>query len=587
MRLAFDIETNGLLDKLDRVHCIVAKDLDSGELHSFNPITLPHALELLSSAEELVGHNILGFDLPALRKVYPDWSYKGRVTDTLIASRLKHADLAGEDFEVNWKPEQLPKRLFGSHGLKAWGMRLCNYKDEFDGGDWSAWSQEMQDYCEQDVDVTYTLYRHLDLENYSAAALELEHDLAAICEEIGNNGWTFDYRQAGKLYATLAKERAALEEELQELFEPWEVRETFIPKVNNSKLGYTKGEPFIKVKVVEFNPNSRKHIQRCLIDKYSWKPKQWTPSGEAKIDETVLNSLAYPEAKKLAYMFLLQKRIGQLAEGRQAWLKLYDSTSSRLRHSIISNGAVTGRATHRSPNLAQVPATRAVYGQECRELFTVPEGFQLVGADLSGLELRCLAHYLRDDDYTQQILEGDIHTFNQKAAGLPTRDDAKTYIYAALYGAGNQRLGQIVGGGAKEGRRLKENFEKAVPSYRMLKEGVTNACQRGYLVGLDQRHLKIRSPHAAMNTLLQAAGAVICKKWLSLIYHELKREGLKDHAYIMAWVHDEVQIAARKGYENDVGHIARRMAQEAGEAFQVKIPIEAEYTVGRTWADTH
>ena len=586
MRLAFDIETNGLLDQLDLVHCIVAKDIETGEVFSFNPTNIPHALELLSSAEELVGHNIMGFDLPALRKVYPDWRYEGRVTDTLIASRLIHADLTGEDFTKNWLPEDLPKRLFGSHSLKAWGMRLTHFKDDYDGG-WEAWSQEMQDYCEQDVEVTYSLYKHLAIDDYSKQAVELEHDLAAICEEIGNNGWTFDYTAATKLYSGLAQERAKLEAELQELFEPWEVHETIVPKVNNSKLGYEKGVPFTKTKVIEFNPNSRKHIQRCLVAKYGWKPQEWTPSGEAKIDESVLTKLDYPEAKKLAHMFLLQKRIGQLAEGRQAWLKLYDGTDGKLRHTIVPNGAVTGRATHRSPNLAQVPATRAMYGKECRELFTVPEGYELVGSDLSGLELRCLAHYMGDDDYTKQILEGDIHSYNQKAAGLPTRDQAKTYIYAALYGAGSLRLGQIVGGGAKEGTKLKQNFEKAVPAYRQLRDSVAIACERGYLIGLDGRRLAVRSEHAALNTLLQSAGALICKKWLSLIFHELKREGLKDHAYIMAWVHDEVQIAARKGYENDVGHIARRMAKEAGEAFNLQIPIEAEYSVGRSWADTH
>ena len=586
MRLAFDIETNGLLDQLDLVHCIVAKDIETGEVFSFNPTNIPHALELLSSAEELVGHNIMGFDLPALRKVYPDWRYEGRVTDTLIASRLIHADLTGEDFTKNWLPEDLPKRLFGSHSLKAWGMRLTHFKDDYDGG-WEAWSQEMQDYCEQDVEVTYSLYKHLAIDDYSKQAVELEHDLAAICEEIGNNGWTFDYTAATKLYSGLAQERAKLEAELQELFEPWEVHETIVPKVNNSKLGYEKGVPFTKTKVIEFNPNSRKHIQRCLVAKYGWKPQEWTPSGEAKIDESVLTKLDYPEAKKLAHMFLLQKRIGQLAEGRQAWLKLYDDTDGKLRHTIVPNGAVTGRATHRSPNLAQVPATRAMYGKECRELFTVPEGYELVGSDLSGLELRCLAHYMGDDDYTKQILEGDIHSYNQKAAGLPTRDQAKTYIYAALYGAGSLRLGQIVGGGAKEGTKLKQNFEKAVPAYRQLRDSVAIACERGYLIGLDGRHLAVRSEHAALNTLLQSAGALICKQWLSLIFHELKREGLKDHAYIMAWVHDEVQIAARKGYENDVGHIARRMAKEAGEAFNLQVPIEAEYSVGRSWADTH
>ena len=587
MRLAFDIETNGLLDKLDRVHCIVAKDLDTAQVHSFDPTSLPHALELLSSAEELVGHNILGFDLPALRKVYPDWLFQGKVTDTLVLSRLVHSDLVTEDFSYGYRPDQLPKRLFGSHSLKAWGMRLTHFKDDFDGGDWSAWSSEMQYYCEQDVEVTVSLYNHLNVSTYSPTAIDLEHDLAVICEEIGDNGWTFDHKAAGDLYAALATERAELEEQLQELFEPWEVHETFIPKVNNSKLGYTKGEPFIKTKVITFNPASRRHIQRCLVEKYKWKPKEWTADGSAKIDETILSKLAYPEARKLARMFLLNKRIGQLAEGKASWLKSYSTEDDKLRHRILSNGTMTGRATHRSPNLAQVPNLSALYGRECRELFTVPKGYTLVGSDLSGLELRCLAHYMADDAYTAQILEGDIHTYNQKAAGLPTRDAAKTYIYAALYGAGSKRLGEIVGGGAKEGTQLKKNFEIAVPAYRQLANTVQNrVADRGHLIGLDGRRLPIRSAHAALNTLLQSAGAIICKQWVSLIYHNLKNE-MGNNAYMMAWVHDEVQIAVKKGHEKHVGDITTRMAQEAGKAFKVQIPIAAEYSVGRTWADTH
>ena len=585
MRLAFDIETNGLLDQLDTVHCIVAKDLDTGEFHSFDPTRIPHALELLSRAEELVGHNIMGFDLPALQIVYPDWVYTGRVTDTLVLSRLIHNDLLAEDFAKNYTDDQLPKRLHGSHSLKAWGLRLLNFKDDYDGG-WSDWSEEMQSYCQQDVEVTASLYAHLKVDEYSSTAIDLEHDLAAICEEIGDNGWTFDEKKAGILYGDLCQQRGALQEELQELFEPWEVHETIVPKVNNSKLGYVKGEPFTKTKVVQFNPNSRRHIQRCLVAKYKWKPKEWTSAGTAKIDETVLASLAYPEAKKLARMFLLQKRIGQLAEGRTAWLRAYTPDDKKIRHKILSNGAVTGRATHRSPNLAQVPKVSVPFGRECRELFTVPRGYKLVGADLSGLELRCLAHYMQDTEYTKQILEGDIHTYNQKAAGLPDRNSAKTYIYAALYGAGSKRLGEIIGGGAKEGTELKKRFEAAVPSYRTLQSKVIAACERGYLIGLDGRRLPIRSQHAALNMLLQAAGAIICKKWVSLIYHQLKQD-YADTAYIMAWVHDEVQIAVRKGQEDDVGNITRRMAQEAGRAFKITLPIEAEHSVGQTWADTH
>tara|TARA_B100000287_G_scaffold122477_1_gene114369 strand:+ start:33693 stop:35453 length:1761 start_codon:yes stop_codon:yes gene_type:complete len=586
MRLVFDIETNGLLDTLDKIHCIVIKDIDNDMLYfssskhkSFNNI-----LSVLENADEIIGHNIIGFDLPAIQKVYPNFSPKGKVTDTLVISRLIEADLVNTDFDTS---VSLPKKLYGSHSLKAWGLRLGNHKGDYDGG-WEEFSEEMLEYCKQDVEVTHALWKRLAPEKYSQQAIKFEHQVAELCDRIGNAGWTFDITKASHLYAKLAQERATLEGELQTLFEPWEIVTEFIPKVNNKKLGYKKGEPFNKVKVVEFNPNSRKHIQFCLEKKYRWKPKKMTPSGDAQIDETILAALPYPEAKKLARMFMLNKRIGMLAEGNAAWLKLVKD-NGQLHHSIISNGAVTGRATHRYPNLAQVPAVRAEFGKECRELFTVPTGYELVGSDLSGIELRSLAYYLSAYDkgaYAKEILNGDIHTKNQNDAGLETRDQAKTFIFALIYGGGDLMIGKIAGSNAKKGKELKDNFYKANPSFKQLKDNLEQASNKGYILGLDKRKLKIRSRHKSFNTLLQSCAALICKQWILNIDHEIRRQNLD--AKIIAWVHDEVQIAVKKGDADHVGDITSRMAKKTGEDFNItEIPIEAEFKIGTNWANTH
>ena len=282
---------------------------------------------------------------------------------------------------------------------------------------------------------------------------------------------------------------------------------------------------------------------------------------------------------------MIQKRLGQLAEGRNAWLKLV--SKQKLQHVINPNGTVTGRATHHSPNLAQVPSVRAEYGPECRELFTVPDGYELVGSDLSGLELRCLAHFMQDGgQYANEILNGDIHTANQKAMGLETRDQAKTAIYCLIYGGGDARLGEVTGAGAAGGRALRERFMQAQPAYASLIRAVKSAFKsKGHLLGLDGRKLYIRSEHAALNTLLQSAGALICKKWLELINDEIEAQGID--AQIIAWVHDECQIMVRKGQGENVGRISRSMASKAGEYFQIKIPIDAEYRVGNNWRATH
>ena len=584
MNLVFDLETDGLLDTLTKIHCIAVKDINSGEVTSFNPSQIKEGLELLSKAKFLIGHNIMNFDLMAIKKLYPDFTVKARIRDTLVLSRLIKADIYNEDFLHS----KLPRKLSGSHSLKAWGIRLGILKGDFGSTtDWSDWSAEMQEYCEQDVEVTHELWKYLAPDKWSENSIIFEHLMSDVCNKIGNVGWTFDQGKATKLYSKLALARDNLQNELQTLFEPWEIKSEIVPKVNNSKLGYKKGVPFTKVKEVQFNPSSRRHIHICLSKKYAWKPKKFSPSGDAQIDEKVLSELPYPEAKKLAYMFLLNKRIGQLAEGYQAWLKLVDK-DGQLRHSIISCGTVTLRAAHRYPNLGQVPSVGSEFGKECRELFTVPEGYSLVGSDLSGLELRCLAHFLAywdDGDYAKEILEGDIHTTNQKAAGLPTRDLAKKFIYTLLYGGGDFKVGQVLGKGAKEGKDIKAKFFKALPSFMNLRNKVQREAQKGYIKGLLGEQVKIRSAHASLNTLLQNTGSTISKKWVLLIHQEIHRQGLD--AEIIAWVHDEVQIRCKKGIEEDVGNITRRMAKEAGSYFNFKIPIESEFTTGNNWSETH
>lgn len=580
-RLIFDLETNGLLDTLDTIHCIGIYDLDKRDYRGYKPDEVDSALLRLSKASEIIGHNIIGFDIPAIQQVKPGWETEAKITDTLIISRLVYSDIKREDWDAE---RDMPKKLYGSHSLAAWGHRLRNHKGDYDGG-WESWNQDMHDYMEQDVRLTSDLYRLFDVDKISERALELEHDVAFITERIGQAGWTFDEQKAGELYAKLSGRRQELDNELQDLFEPWEITETFIPKRNNKTLGYVEGVPFTKRKTVYFNYNSRRHIEFCLRRKYDWKPVLMTPDGHAQIDDQILAKLDYPEAQKLSELFLIQKRVGQLAEGPQAWMKKADK-DGKLRHRIISGGCISGRASHVGPNLAQVPSTRLKYGAECRDLFTVEPGRVLVGADLSGLELRCLAHFLNDGGkYAQEILSGDIHTANQQAAGLATRDEAKTFIYTLIFGGGDAKLGAVVGSSAQAGRKLRDQFFRNVPAFRELKTQLDVAADKGWIYGLDKRRLKIRSKHSVMSTLIQSAGAVLCKQWLVEINHAINEAGLD--AQVIAWVHDEVQISVKKGDEDVVGDIARRAAEKAGEAYSFRCPIAAEYAVGRTWRDTH
>lgn len=608
MRLVADIETNGFLDNVTVIHCIAAKDIDTGTVYTFQGSTIEEGVRFLQSADTLIFHNGISYDIPVLNKLYPWFSVEpSKVLDTLVLGRLIYTNLKDIDMGL-LKKQKLPGRLFGSHSLEAYGYRLGlmkgEYAEEFKqkmgdaykhGMEWLEFSQEMLDYCVQDVVVTEALYLKLLAKDYSPMAIQLEHEIQWLMAQQVRNGFHFNESKAAVLYSTLSQRRADLERELKDFFGSWEVKlPDFIPKRDNKTRGYKVGVPVPRSKIVEFNPSSRDHIADRLQTLYGWKPEKFTEGGKPMVDEAALSGLAYPPCKLLTEYLLVAKRIAQLAEGDQAWLKLVKK--GRIHGSINPNGAVTGRATHAYPNIAQVPSSSSPYGHECRELFEIPEGwFALVGADASGLELRCLAHFMAKWDggaYGEILLNGDVHTENQKAAGLPTRNNAKTFIYAFLYGAGDAKIGSIVGGTDEDGKKLKKKFLKSLPALGKLVEAVKESAKKGYLKGLDGRHLHVRSSHAALNTLLQSAGALVCKKWLVILEEELKARGLKhgwdgDYAFC-GWIHDEVQIACRTHEVAQlVAELAPACVPKAGEFFNFRCPLAGEAKVGKNWSTTH
>lgn len=595
MRLCiFDLETDGLnLEKITTIHVLVVYDSEKDAYFRYDKEKVKDGVKHLSQADAVAGHNIINFDIPVIKKFYPSFEPK-KVIDTLVWARLAYADIYDIDAKLVAK-HKFPKSLMGRHSLEAYGYRLGELKGEFhERTDWQEWSQEMSDYCEQDVRVTKLLYEKLLSKNISQEAIELEHQVAHIIKRQVDWGFCFDTDKAEALYVKLLQRKEELLSILQEAFPPWfeASGKATNPKRPNTKKGVVAGCPYQNIKLVEFNPNSRTHIYKCLMKKYGWKPKEFTDSGQPKVDETILDQLEYPEAKLLSEYLMIQKRIGQLAEGNKAWLKLVGS-DHRIHGEVITNGAVTGRMTHNNPNIAQVPAVNVPYGRECRELFQPTPGWVEVGCDASGLELRCLAHYMARYDggeYAKEILEGDIHTANQRAAGLATRAEAKRFIYAFLYGAGDAKIGEIVGGTSKDGKKLRKAFLSKTPALAKLKETVEKTVKkRGYLIGLDGRHLKIRSMHSALNTLLQSAGALIMKKALVILDQSLQAKGLvpgQDYEF-MANIHDEWQIDCRPEYAELVGETAVESIKAAGQHFKFRCPLDGEYKIGNNWAETH
>ena len=587
MRVIFDLETNGFLSDATKIHSIVIKDIDTKQVFSYHGDKIGRGLYILSGASLLVGHNILKFDLPVIEKLYPEYKIEGEVFDTLLVSRLIWTNRKELDFQM----KELPLNLAGRHSLESWGYRLGLRKGDYaKENDFSVWTPAMQTYCERDVEVTYEFFKLIEKQNYSTEAIKLEHDFARCIYLQEAHGFHFDVASAKKLYASLANRRLELEKSLVSTFPNWKKYiGTFTPKRDNKTLGYKKGVPIKRYKELTFNPNSRDHISDRLMNK-GWKPREFTPDGKPKVDESVLSKLIYPEAKLLAEHFLIQKRIGQLAEGNNAWLKL--QRDGIIYGSVITNGANTGRCTHQKPNVAQTPSVSVPYGKECRSLFTVPDGFQLIGCDASGLELRCLAHYIGAFDegsFTKQLLHGDIHSYNQKQIGLPTRDLAKRVIYGCIYGIGDTRLGAVVGKSSQEGKRIKAKLFEALPALKQLRDNVIIATRnKKYLLGLDKRKLIPRSEHSSLNLLIQSCGALIIKMATVILHKKLKEKNYdKNICTMVAHVHDELQLQCKSDYADEVGKIAVQSIKDAGTYFNLRCPLDAEYKIGNNWANTH
>ena len=608
LEIVFDLETDGLIEDVTKIHCIgmAVVGAKAGQLYAnhsgFYDYTyreydcLEDALEVMSQAERLIGHNIIGYDIPVLKKVL-GWkpSKNTEIVDTLVMSRLIHTDLK----ELDAKKKSVEPKLWGSHSLKAWGFRHGMVKDAYgEATDWKEFSHEMAEYCIQDVNITMDLYYHFLEQEYSQDAIDMEMRFAKIMSRQELHGFNFNVKKGQKLYVSLLKDKEKLAQKLRSSFGSWYISEgEFTPKKDNKRRGYTVGASFTKVKAVEFNPNSRDHISSRLQKLYGWLPNSFTPSGKPEINESILSKLRFPNCQELKKHFLISKRVSQLAEGDNAWLKL--ERDGRLHGRVNTNGAVTGRCTHYYPNIAQVPATYSPYGKECRELFTVSRGKSLVGVDADGLELRALAGYMRRYDsgqYVQAAVSGDkklgtdIHSINMKALNITNRDTAKTWFYAFIYGAGDRKLGLILGKGSKTGRLSRERFFKNVTGLQTLTNKVKEAYRRrGHLIGLDGRKLHIRSEHSALNTLLQSAGAVLMKKALVILDIKLEKLGFKpgiDYEFV-ANIHDEFQIEVTKKYDEHIATEAERAIKTAGEFFEFGCPLSATAKIGETWAETH
>jgi len=568
MNLTLDIETNS---KHDHIWMCYTHNSDTGEYvcHTSVQTLTP----LLDIADRVIGHNIMGFDAPVLNKVWKTKIGWNKLRDTLIMSRL------------------LNPALEDGHSLAAWGKRLGNKKVEYSriwhwltGNEYDKKSTKPYDepmdnlnkfYCKQDVSLTVELFAKLDAELADwGESVELEHEVAFILTKQEKHGFKFNKKKAQCLLATLSGELADIEGTLQDTF----------PPISEERVSEKTGKA-LKTKVTAFNPASRQQIAERLQG-LGVKFKQKTEKGSIVVDESVLSKIELPEAKLICRYLMLQKRITQIT----SWVEAAGDTD-RVHGRVMSIGAITGRMSHMSPNMAQIPNSSSEYGPECRDLWTVDAGNKLVGIDASGLELRMLAHYMQDLAYIKTVVEGnskdgtDVHTMNQKAAGLATRDLAKTFIYAFLYGAGYEKIGSIIGGGKKAGGQLSRKFLNNTPALLKLKNRVSRFAELGFMRGMDGRKIWVRSEHAALNTLLQGTGAILMKRALIILHKKLKCGIIQAH--YVANVHDEWQIEVEEEDADRVGRMGVEAIKEAGLYYNLRCPTSGEYKIGNTWKETH
>ena len=565
-RLFLDTETNSTHD---HIWCCYTYDEDGYVCHTEASTLIP----LIENSDKVIGHNLIGFDAGVLRKCWGVKIPAKKAIDTLILSRLYNPNLEN------------------GHSLAAWGERTGQKKTDYaqayvDKTELLAsyrWDKPdlelLYEYCKDDVAALVATYhmlnKMLEKDKFSEQSIKLEHDVAIIVQKQKEHGFRLDIKKAQGLLAMLQGKMVDIENTMQLVFPPY---------VETGRKNKKTGAP-LKDIVTPFNPGSRQQIAERL-EKLGVKFTKKTEKGSIIVDETVLASIALPEAKLLSEYLMLQKRVAQIG----SWLEEVKETG-RVHGSVITNGAVTGRMTHSSPNMAQIPNKGSPYGEDCRELWIVDEGNVLVGADASGLELRMLAHYMKDSAYIKTVCEGsskdgtDVHTQNQKAAGLSTRDEAKTFIYAFLYGAGAEKIGKVVGGDARTGQKLIESFLSNTPALKSLRNNVSKYASKGFVPGLDGRKIWVRSEHSAVNSLLQGAGAVVMKQALVLLDEELRKN--KIWYGFCANVHDEWQIETKEKDGELVGKLAVQSIEKAGTLLGLRCPVSGEFNIGKTWRDTH
>lgn len=661
-KVLIDIETTAIGNKAPKIHLAWTKDIsaefdqdgDSRWMYWPNAYALK---EYLNAFDEVIAHNGIGFDIPTLNKLWGCAVLPEHTVDTLVLSQLLEPSRPqGHSLGAWGTALGYPKMDYKGRWEDEMGR-----KEEYSGECYDnpiEWLNK--EYCKQDVIVLEHLYEHLreqlSIKGFSEQSIKLEHDIAWILKKQEADGFYFDTPHALNLLVGLKAEVETIKESMMALYPDYEVERisektgkvlkpelvSFNPGSRQQVVEKLKELGWVPTKFKALTVGSiTKHLKdvipadkmprlrliaaasllngfgdsdderseakrnQKLLDAAYTKYNVGPPLGTVELDETVLEGICKAEvegplfamANTTRRFLLVQKRVTQI----ESWVDAV-GPDGRVHGRVIGNGAVTGRCTHMSPNMAQIPNASSEYGPECRQSFSAPpfKKCVIVGCDLSGIELRCLAHYMDDIDWQEELLNGDVHWVNAQAFGLvpkgtvrdkhnahhtAMRDLCKTMTYATLYGAGGKQIAHVSGRTEAQGKKLIADFIKNTPPLEMLINDVKADAALGYLKGLDGRLIWVRSPHSALNSLLQGAGAVVFKMWLILATAAVKAAGI--NAILVASVHDETQWECDEDQAEALGTLLVKCAKQAGIDAGMKCPVDAEFKIGLNWRETH
>ena len=609
MRLLYDLECDALLDEVTVVHCIALIDVDNdSEVRAYHDDltvvprhgSIQDGLDILESADTLIGHNIIGYDNAVLDKLHGVKIPVEKSWDTLVASRLAYSDRKELDFRLH-EAGKIPGNIIGQHSLKAWGIRLGENKMDYDGG-FKAFHQTMLDYCLQDVRTNLEVYRHLTAE-VTDELLLIEQQYVVLLEQARATGVQLDIDKAERLVMELEGRMADLETQIQEAFPPIFVPHKPLANGNPRmvKCKYRGGK--FPDKMIPFDPGSRLQLARRLADRYDWTPTQLTHKGNPQLTEDVLTELAkiYPEVAAVAEYHIIKARLGTIRDGNHSYFKLVDY-KGRLHGRIHHIGTVTHRASSSAPNMQNVCSVTKPYGKEIRTLFVPHAGYVQMGFDADGLELRMLAHYLGRWDhgaYAQAVVSGDkdagtdahsLHAAAISSAVPCDRTQAKTVTYGFLYGAGDGKLGSMFGQDGKLGSRIRSAMRQKIKGLGPLTNQLADVVKtKGSITSLDGRRVGIRSEHAALNSLLQSAGATVMRYVLLFFKEELEARGVvwgRDYLLTGA-IHDEYQGSLKPGLEAKADEAVEAAFARTTSYLNLRCPVSGTAAYGQNWLDTH